>query len=201
MFDHVRFSYGAEEVLSEVSFHIKPNDTVGFVEKSGAGKSTILQLIPKLYQRDSGEILLDGISIDDLGEQTICENISVITQNPYLFNMTIRENLKIVNPNTSDEEMIEKCKLCAFHEYVMTLPKGYDTYIGEGGVILSGGLRQRLAIVRALMKDSEIILLDEATSALDNETQDFIKNSIHRISKDYIYHFNYCSSFIYSQRL
>lgn len=81
--------------------------------------------------------------------------------------------------------MIEKCKLCAFHDYVMTLPKGYDTFIGEGGVILSGGLRQRLAIARALMKDSEIILLDEATSALDNETQDFIKNSIHQISKDY----------------
>lgn len=185
LFDHVHFSYGAEEVLNDVSFHIKANDTVGFVGKSGAGKSTILQLIPKLYQRNSGEIKFDGISIDELDEQTIRENISVITQNPYLFNMTIRENLKIVNPNASDEEMIEKCKLCAFHDYVMTLPKGYDTFIGEGGVILSGGLRQRLAIARALMKDSEIILLDEATSALDNETQDFIKNSIHQISKDY----------------
>lgn len=184
-FKHVHFGYGEQQVLKDISFHIKPNDTVGFVGKSGAGKSTIFQLLPKLYQCDAGEITLDGISIDELDEATIRNNISVITQNPYLFNMTIRENLKLVNPFITDEEMIEKCKLCAFHDYVMTIPKGYDTFIGEGGVILSGGLRQRLAIARAIIKDSEIILLDEATSALDNETQDFIKHSIHKISKDY----------------
>lgn len=185
-FKNVSFSYNLkEEALKEVSFHIKPNETVGIVGKSGAGKSTIFGLIPKLYTCKEGEILLDGISITDLDEKTIRENISVITQNPYLFNMTIKENLKIVKTDASDAEMIRNCKLCAFHEYVMTLPKGYDTLIGEGGVILSGGLRQRLAIARALMKKSEIILLDEATSALDNETQDFIKHSIHKISKNY----------------
>lgn len=184
-FQNVYFGYGENEVLKDVTFHIKPNDTVGFVGKSGAGKSTIFQLLPKLYHKNSGEILFDDVCIEELDEKTIRENISVITQNPYLFNMTIRENLKLVNPSASDEEMMEKCRLCAFHDYVMSLPDGYDTFIGEGGVILSGGLRQRLAIARALMKDSEIILLDEATSALDNETQDFIKNSIHKISKDY----------------
>lgn len=184
-FQNVSFSYGDEEVLHDVTFHIKANDTVGIVGKSGAGKSTIFGLIPKLYTSNSGDILLDGVSIHELDELTIRENISVITQNPYLFNMTIRENLQIVNPEATEEEMIENCKLCAFHDYVMTLPDGYDTYIGEGGVILSGGLRQRLAIARALMKKSEIILLDEATSALDNETQDFIKESIHKISKNY----------------
>lgn len=185
-FQNVFFGYReGEDVLKEVSFHIKPNDTVGFVGKSGAGKSTIFSLIPKLYSCSKGDILLDGISIHELSEQTIRENISVITQNPYLFNMTIRENLKIVNPNATDKEMIKNCKLCAFHDYVKSLPYGYDTLIGEGGVILSGGLRQRLAIARALMKKSEIILLDEATSSLDNETQDFIKHSIEKISKNY----------------
>lgn len=185
-FQNVSFGYRKEEnVLENVSFHIKPNDTVGFVGKSGAGKSTIFSLIPKLYNCSNGNILLDGTSIHDLSEQTIRENIAVITQNPYLFNMSIRENLKIVNPNATEEEMIKNCKLCAFHDYVESLPKGYDTLIGEGGVILSGGLRQRLAIARALMKKSEIILLDEATSSLDNETQDFIKNSIEKISKNY----------------
>lgn len=184
-FQNVSFSYGEKNVLENISFHIKPNATVGFVGKSGAGKTTIFQLIPKLYQINSGDILLDGVSIQDIDEASIRQNISVITQNPYLFNMTIRENLKIVNPDANDEEMIENCKLCSFHDYVMTLPKGYDTFIGEGGVILSGGLRQRLAIARALMKKSEIILLDEATSALDNETQDFIKKSIQQISSDY----------------
>lgn len=185
-FQDVSFGYREdEEVLKQVSFHIKPNDTVGFVGKSGAGKSTIFSLIPKLYRCDKGSILLDGENIHDLSEETIRENISVITQNPYLFNMSIRENLKIVNPKSNDAEMIKNCKLCAFHDYVMSLPDGYDTLIGEGGVILSGGLRQRLAIARALMKKSEIILLDEATSSLDNETQDFIKHSIEKISKSY----------------
>ncbi len=184
-FKNVSFGYKEEEVLHDISFHIKPNDTVGFVGKSGAGKSTIFGLLPKLYTANKGDIYLDGESILELDEKTIRENISVITQNPYLFNMTIRENLKIVKPDATDEEMIRNSKLCAFHDYVETLPDGYDTLIGEGGVILSGGLRQRLAIARALMKKSEIILLDEATSALDNETQDFIKNSIHKISKNY----------------
>lgn len=185
-FQNVEFGYLENKpVLKGISFHIKPNDTVGIVGKSGAGKSTVFQLIPKLYQIDSGNILLDGVSIQDLDESSIRENISVITQNPYLFNMTIRDNLKVVRKDATDQEMIHCCKLCAFHDYVMSLPDGYDTKIGEGGVILSGGLRQRLAIARALMKKSEIILLDEATSALDNETQDFVQKSIQNISKDY----------------
>ena len=184
-FKNVSFAYGDTPVLQQVSFHIKPNDTVGFVGKSGAGKSTIFQLLTKLYTKKEGDILLDGVSIEELDEKTIRENISVITQNPYLFNMTIRENLKIVRPLATEEEMIESAKLCSFHDYVMQLPDGYDTYIGEGGVILSGGQRQRLALARALLKKSEIILLDEATSALDNETQDFIKKSIQQISKNY----------------
>ncbi len=185
IFTDVSFTYKEEPVLKNISFHIESKATVGFVGKSGAGKSTLFQLISKLYSQNAGEILIDGIPISNLDEETIRSNISFITQNPYLFNMTIRENLKIVNPKATESEMIKNCKLCAFHDYVMSLPKGYDTFIGEGGVILSGGLRQRLAIARALMKKSKIILLDEATSSLDNETQDFIKNSIQKISADY----------------
>lgn len=184
-FMDVSFAYKEEPVLKNISFHIESKATVGFVGKSGAGKSTIFQLLTKLYSQNAGEILIDGIPISNLDEETIRSNISFITQNPYLFNMTIRENLKIVNPKATESEMIKNCKLCAFHDYVMSLPKGYDTFIGEGGVILSGGLRQRLAIARTLMKKSKIILLDEATSSLDNETQDFIKNSIQKISADY----------------
>ena len=164
---------------------IKPNTTTGIVGPSGAGKTTIFNLLSKLYNVSSGNILIDNHNINDYTEETIRGNISVITQNPYIFNMTIRENIKIVNPNITDEEMIEKCKLAELHDYIESLPEKYDTMLGENGIILSGGLKQRLAIARAIVKDSEIILLDEATSSLDNEIQEHVMTAIKNISKDY----------------
>lgn len=184
-FRNTKFGYDEKEVLKGIDFKIEENATIGIVGKSGAGKTTIFNLINKLYSVDDNQIFFDGIDINSLNEDTIRKNISTITQNPYIFNMSIKDNLKIVNPDISDEEIEEKCKLCLLDEYIDSLDKKYDTLVGENGVILSGGLKQRLAIARALVKNSKIILLDEATSSLDNETQDYIQRSIRKIRNDY----------------
>lgn len=185
-FKNVDFSYNKNnKILKKLSFKIKANETVAFVGKSGGGKSTIFSLITKLYDVNSGEILIDGVNINDLDKSSIRNNISIITQNPYIFNFSIKDNLKIVKPNLTKKEMIEVCKAACLHDFVMTLPEKYDTIVGEGGIALSGGQRQRLAIARALLKKTEIILFDEATSALDNETQEQIQQAIHNMKGEY----------------
>lgn len=181
----LNFAYDKNRVLKNLSLSIKGNTTVGFVGKSGQGKTTIFNCLSKLYSVDNNTIFFDGIDINNLTESSIRNNISVITQNPYIFNMTIRENLKIAKQNLSEKEMIKICKMCSLHDFIMTLPDKYDTKIGENGVILSGGQKQRLAIARSIVKKSNIILLDEATSSLDNETQDHIQDSIKKLSKKY----------------
>lgn len=185
-FKNVNFSYKENTpVLKDVSFKINCNETVSFVGKSGSGKSTIFNLMNKLYTRDSGTILLDGIDINELDKDSIRNNMSIITQSPYIFNMSIRDNLKIVKNDMTDEEMIKVAKIACLHNFVMKLPDKYDTVIGEGGLTLSGGERQRLAIARALLKKTEIILFDEATSALDNETQEEIQMAINNMKGKY----------------
>jgi ABC-type multidrug transport system fused ATPase/permease subunit len=183
-FKDVNFSYGEDNIIKNMSFKINANETVSFVGKSGGGKTTIFSLITKLYQITEGKILIDGIDINELDKDSIRNNISLITQNPYIFNMTIKENLQIVKSDSTDEDIIEACKLASLHDYISTLKDGYDTIVGEGGVTLSGGQKQRLAIARALIKKTEVILFDEATSALDNETQLNIQQSIKAIKKD-----------------
>ena len=133
----------------------------------------------------SGSLKLDDNDINELDEETIRKNISIITQSPYIFNMSIKDNLRLVKPNATKDELDSVCKEACFYDYVMSLPDKYDTIIGEGGVNLSGGQKQRLAIARALLKDCKILLFDEATSALDNITQQEIQESIDNISKDY----------------
>lgn len=185
-FKNVTFEYQENlPIIKDLNLKIPANDTIAIVGKSGEGKTTLFSLLSRLYDVKTGDILIDGVSIYELDEETLRHNVSIITQNPYVFNMTIKENLKLVNPGITDEEMIEKCKLACIHDYIEKLPDKYDTLIGEGGINLSGGQKQRLAIARALIKDSEIILFDEATSALDNETQAEIQKSIMNISKDY----------------
>ena len=174
-----------DDVLHDISFVIKPNETVSFVGKSGSGKSTIFNLIAALYKPNKGRILLDGIPLDELDKDSIRQNISVISQNPYIFNMSIKENLRIIKEDATEEEITEACKLASLHDFIMTLKDGYDTIVGEGGVTLSGGQRQRLAIARALLLKTEIILFDEATSALDNETQREIQESIRNMQGIY----------------
>lgn len=185
-FKDVHFSYNDEqEVLKGISFKVEHNQTVSFVGKSGAGKSTIFSLLAKLYEPNSGNILIDGIDISELDCDSIRGNISIITQNPYIFNLSIRDNFMIVKDDLTEDEMIEACKLAKLHDFIMSLPDGYDTIVGEGGLMLSGGQRQRLAIARALAQKTEIILFDEATSALDNETQKGIQEAINNMKNEY----------------
>ena len=185
-FRDVSFSYNEDKVvLKNINFKIHANETVAFVGKSGSGKSTIFSLLNRLYSIDSGEILIDNININDLTKDSIRNNMSIITQNPYIFNFSIRDNLKLVKDDMTDEEMVEACKLACLHDFIMTLKDGYDTIVGEGGITLSGGQRQRLAIARALLKKTEIILFDEATSALDNETQASIQKAINNMKGEY----------------
>ena len=184
-FKNVYFKYEKDSVLKGVSFNIEPKDTVAIVGKSGSGKTTIVNLISKIYEVDKGSILLDGNNINDLDKYSIRNNISVISQKPYLFNMTIKENLLLVSPNASQKQIENVCKICELHDYIMSLPKKYNTLVGEGGVTLSGGECQRVAIARALLMKTNIILFDEATSALDNETQENIQKAINNISSEY----------------
>jgi len=164
---------------------IDSGQTYGIVGKSGSGKTTIFNLVNKLYNINSGNILIDGKDIKDLSEKSIRGNITIISQNPYIFNMSIKDNLKLVKDDVTDEEIVNACKLACLDDYICTLPDKYDTVVGEGGVNLSGGQRQRLAIARALVQNTKIILFDEATSALDNETQSKIQKAIDNLKGNY----------------
>ncbi len=186
LFDHVSFQYKEDSpILNKMSFEIYPNEKVAFVGKSGVGKTTIFNLITKLYSVTDGCIYLDGHAIEDLTCDTLRNNMSIITQNPYIFNFSIKENLLLAKEDASMEEIRTACKLACIDEYIMSLPDAYDTMVGENGVILSGGQKQRLAIARALLMKTEIILFDEATSALDNETQGEIQNAIANLKGEY----------------
>ena len=184
-FKDVHFGYKDKEVLKGVSFTVNPDETVAFVGKTGSGKTTIFNLLCKMYEVDKGEILIDDININELDKDTIRGNITVISQSPYIFNMSIKDNLKLVKPNLTNKEMKEALKTACLYEFVESLPNKYDTILGEGGVTLSGGQKQRLAIARALVQKTEIILFDEATSALDNETQEKITKAINNMKREY----------------
>ena len=179
-FKNVSFAYKEDDkkVLDNLSFKIKSKETVAFVGKSGAGKTTIFNLLCKMYPNYKGSITIDGIDIKELDKDSIRGNITIISQNPYIFNVSIKDNLRLVKEDVTDEEIYEACKIACLDDFIDTLSDKYDTIVGEGGVTLSGGQKQRLAIARALVQKTEIILFDEATSALDNETQDKIQKAI-----------------------
>lgn len=170
-----------EPIFKDLSFAIKPNTTVAFVGKSGSGKSTIMSLIAKLNEVDNGEILIDGQNINTLSKQSLRNHISMISQFPYIFDMSIKENLLLVKKDATDDELWDVLSRACFDEDVKAMPKGINTKVGETGVKLSGGQRQRLAIARALLKNSKIIMFDESTSSLDNFAQSHIQQSIENL--------------------
>lgn len=185
-FKDVVFSYDDTNiVLNNFNLKIEENKTYGIVGKSGEGKTTMFNLLCKMYDNQSGVISIDGIDIKELDEESIRGNITIISQSPYIFNLSIKDNLKLVKADIKEEEIKEACHLACLDEYIESLPNGYDTIVGEGGVNLSGGQRQRLAIARALVQKTKIILFDEATSALDNETQGQIQKAIDNLKDKY----------------
>ena len=183
-FKDVSFAYDKDNVLKNISFTINPGERVGVVGSSGSGKSTIFKLLTRLYSLDKGHILIDGEEINNISNQSIRKNITLIPQNPYIFNFSVLDNLKIGNLNASKAEVIEACKRADIYDVIMNLDDKFNTFVGEGGVMLSGGEKQRLAIARTLLKKSNIILFDEATSALDNVTQDKVQKALYGLDKD-----------------
>lgn len=186
-FKDVFFRYTEEEdnTLQGLNLTIEPYKKVAIIGKSGNGKSTIFNLLLRYFDATKGEILIDGVNIQDLKEESLRKNISTIRQSPFLFNLTIMENFRLVKKDVTLEEVREVCKKSYIDEYIMSLPKQYETIIGEGGVNLSGGQKQRLAIARTLLINTKIILFDEATSALDNESQEYIKQTIDNLILDH----------------
>lgn len=182
-FKNVNFGYDDELVLKNVSFSITSGERVGFVGASGSGKSTIFSLIARLYSLNEGNILIDNMDIKDISIDSLRKNISLISQSPYIFNFSVLDNLKLGNNNISDEEIEKVCKKANIYDKIMELDDKFDTLLGEGGVILSGGEKQRLSIARSLLKESNIILFDEATSSLDNIAQDKVQRAIYGLDK------------------
>ena len=185
-FKNVTFSYPDEDcILKEFNLKIEPNKKIAIVGASGQGKSTLFNLITRIFDPTSGEITLDGINIKDLTEDNLRKHISVIRQEPFVFNRTIKENFELIDNNITLSKIRECTKMAYLDDYIMALPNKYDTILGEGGVNLSGGQKQRLSIARTLSKGSKVILFDEATSALDNSSQDYIKRTIDNLVKDH----------------
>ena len=168
-------------IIKNMSFIIPAGKTVAFVGRSGSGKSTILSLIPKLYEVDKGSVNIDGINVNDLSKETLRENISLVNQFPYIFNASIKENLLMANKDATDDMIQDALKRASLLEFVDALPNKIDTKVGENGIKLSGGQKQRLAIARALLKNSKIIIFDESTSSLDNFAQEDVRKSIEEL--------------------
>ena len=185
-FDNVSFHYPKEaNTLENFNVEFKPNMKIAIVGASGGGKTTIFNLLTRIFDPIKGKITLDGVNISNLTENCLRNSISIIRQEPFIFNRTILENFKMIDDNVSLEEVRHYCKLASIDDYIMSLPKKYDTLLGEGGVNLSGGQKQRIAIARTLLKRSKVILFDEATSALDNQTQDIVKDTISELAHNH----------------
>lgn len=183
-FENVCFGYGKEDaVLKNLTLHIPSGGTFALVGPSGGGKTTICHLIPHFYNIGSGDILIDGKPIGSYSRESLRRNIGIVQQDVYLFNSTIRENILYGKLDATDEQVIAAAKRANIHDYVMSLPHGYDTEIGERGVRLSGGQKQRLCIARVFLKNPPILILDEATSALDNTTEMLIQQSLDELCK------------------
>lgn len=184
-FKNVSFKYGEglENVLTDINLKIKKGENIALVGPSGSGKTTICNLIPRFYELTGGEILVDGKDINSVTLESLRRNIGIVQQDVYLFSGSVRENIQYGLPDADDEAIINAAKLAGAHEFILSLPQGYDTYVGEKGVKLSGGQKQRISIARVFLKNPPILILDEATSALDNESEHFVQKSLEILAK------------------
>ena len=183
-FDQVRFAYpGRAPVLRDFDLTIEPGQRVGLVGYSGAGKSTVLALLQRFYDVGSGRILIDGQDIRDVRQESLRAAIGVVPQDTVLFNDTIRYNIAYGRPGAAQHEIEHAARLAQVHDFVASLPEGYDTRVGERGLKLSGGEKQRVAIARTILKDPRILILDEATSALDTRTEQDIQTALRAVSR------------------
>ena len=187
IFDDVHFRYPARPdrlSLSQINLTIKPGETVALVGPSGAGKTTIIQLILRFYDPTSGQVRLDGVNLCDLRRDVFRNVVALVPQDPVVFAASALENIRFGNPEASDEQVYAAAGAAVAHEFITQLPDGYDSYLGERGVMLSGGQKQRIAIARAILRDAPVLLLDEATSALDAESEQAVKLAVEALSSD-----------------
>ena len=182
-FDHVSFGYDKRSVLSDVSFHIPQGSTAAIVGPSGSGKTTICNLLARFYDVNGGKITVGGHDVREFTCDSLLSNISMVFQNVYLFHDTIRNNICFGKPEATEEEMRKAAEKARCHEFIMALPDGYDTVIGEGGGTLSGGEKQRISIARAILKNAPIVILDEATASIDPENEHLIQAAISELTK------------------
>ncbi len=183
-FDRVTFGYSEERtVLADLSFHIEPGQIAAFVGASGAGKSTVTQLVPRFYDASAGAVLIDGHDVRTVTLESLRRDIGIVTQETYLFHDTIAANLRYAKPDASDSELVAAATAANIHAFIASLPDGYETIVGERGHKLSGGERQRLAIARVLLKNPRILILDEATSALDSHNEAAIQEALDRVMR------------------
>ena len=186
-FDKVQFHYPSRPQISAldgIELDIAPGETVALVGPSGAGKSTIIQLVQRFYDPQSGAVLIDGKDLRDLDRADFRKHIALVPQDPVIFADTARENIRFGRPTATDAEVDEAAKAAAAYDFLMALPDGFDSYVGERGVMLSGGQKQRIAIARAILRDAPILLLDEATSALDAATEASVASSIKNVGEE-----------------
>lgn len=184
-YEDVCFSYSDDEtVLDHINFHIDAGKSIALVGPSGGGKTTICSLLPRFYDVNSGSIKIDGKDVRGLSLDSLRKAIGIVQQDVYLFTGSIKENIAYGKPGAHDDEIIEAAKKANIHDFIISLPDGYDTYVGERGTRLSGGQKQRISIARVFLKDPKILILDEATSALDNESERHIQKSLEELAKN-----------------
>jgi len=186
-FDAVTFHYPQRPntvALDDVAFQVAAGETVAIVGPSGAGKSTIIQMLLRFYDPEAGGITIDGVNLRDMARHDFRQHIALVPQDAAIFAVSAMENIRFGRPEASDADVIAAAKAAAAHDFISALPDGYDTYVGERGVMLSGGQKQRIAIARAILRDAPILLLDEATSALDAESERLVQAAVENLSAD-----------------
>jgi len=185
-FENVQFSYPARRdlpALNDLDLDIAPGETVALVGPSGAGKTTIIQLLQRFYDPDEGTVTLDGVALRDMARREFRAHMALVPQDPVIFATSARENIRFGRLDASDEEVEDAARAAAAHDFIAALPEGYNTYVGERGVMLSGGQKQRIAIARAILRDAPVLLLDEATSALDAESERAVQQAVDAMAR------------------